>query len=128
MNLPCRVREQLKNGEIVVAGDQWPLLVYADYEYNAEEPWEGLFRSKLLVWVHSLIFFAKLNLTSLLLKAYKHIFTSPSSVEKEAKATRSGNARIHGMTQVTPPSLAYVATQVCSLYIHMNHRVLTEIT
>jgi hypothetical protein len=28
------------------------------------------------------------------------------------KATRSGNARIHGMTRVTTASLAYVATQV----------------
>ncbi|KIM72996.1 hypothetical protein PILCRDRAFT_81461, partial [Piloderma croceum F 1598] len=43
--------------------------------------------------------------------SYKHIFTSPSSVEKEPKATRSGNARIHGMKQVTPASIAYVATQ-----------------
>jgi hypothetical protein len=48
------------------------------------------------------------------IKAYKHIFTSPSSVEKEPKATRSGNARIHGMTKVTPASIAYVATQVSS--------------
>ena len=46
------------------------------------------------------------------MQAYKHIFTSPSSVEKEPKATRSGNARIHGMTKVTLPSLAYVSTQV----------------
>ena len=45
-------------------------------------------------------------------QAYKHIFTSPSSVDKVVKATRSGNARIHGMTQVTSPSIAYVATQV----------------
>jgi hypothetical protein len=28
------------------------------------------------------------------------------------KATRSGNARLHGMTRVTTASLAYVATQV----------------
>src|SRR6201999_14177 len=45
-------------------------------------------------------------------QAYKHIFTSPSSVEKEVKATRSGNARIHGMTRITTASLAYVITQV----------------
>ncbi|KAG6912633.1 hypothetical protein DXG01_013209, partial [Tephrocybe rancida] len=44
--------------------------------------------------------------------AFKHIFTSPSSVEKENKATRSGNARIHGMVSVTRASIAYVATQV----------------
>jgi hypothetical protein len=45
-------------------------------------------------------------------QAYKYIFTSPTSVEKEVKATRSGNARLHGMTRVTTASLAYVATQV----------------
>ncbi|KAG6903528.1 hypothetical protein DXG01_017190, partial [Tephrocybe rancida] len=44
-------------------------------------------------------------------QAFKHIFTSPSSVEKENKATRSGNARIHGMVSVTRASIAYVATQ-----------------
>lgn len=58
-------------------------------------------------------------------KAFKHIFTSPSSVEKEPTATRSGNARIHGMTCVTIPSLAYVATQV-SIKIFLPSRFLTE--
>ena len=47
-------------------------------------------------------------------QTYKHIFTSPSSVDKVMKATRSGNARIHGMTQVTSPSIVYIATQVWS--------------
>ena len=28
------------------------------------------------------------------------------------KATRSGNAQIHGMTTVSPASIAYIATQV----------------
>ncbi|KAF8222693.1 hypothetical protein L208DRAFT_1320908, partial [Tricholoma matsutake] len=42
------------------------------------------------------------------LQVYKHIFTSHSSVEKEVKAMRSGNAHIHGMMQVTTGSLAYV--------------------
>lgn len=45
-------------------------------------------------------------------QAYKHVFTSPSSVEREPKATRSGNARLHGMTSVTIASIAYIATQV----------------
>ena len=53
---------------------------------------------------------------TLLIQAYKHIFTSPSSVEREPKATRSGNARIHGMTCVTLPSIAYVATQVSNFH------------
>ncbi|KAM6493058.1 hypothetical protein JOM56_011192, partial [Amanita muscaria] len=88
------IRAKLSTGEMAVRGDQWPLLVYAKQKFDSEEPWEGLFRSELLVW------------------AYKHIFTSPSSVEKEVKATRSGNACIHGMTRVTSASLAYVATQL----------------
>ncbi|THH09854.1 hypothetical protein EW146_g8559 [Bondarzewia mesenterica] len=64
--------------------------------YDPEEPWKGLFRSQLLI------------------SAFKHVFTSPSSVEKEVKATRSGNARIHGMICVTLASIAYIATQVRS--------------
>ena len=45
-------------------------------------------------------------------KAYKHVFTLPSLVEKEPKAMRSGNTGIHGMTSVTPASIAYITTQV----------------
>ncbi|KAF8313931.1 hypothetical protein F5887DRAFT_895973, partial [Amanita rubescens] len=86
-------RANLISGQLAVKGDQWPLILYAKQEFDPEDPWDGLFRSELLVW------------------AFKHIFTSPSSVEKENKATRSGNARIHGMTRVTTASLAYVATQ-----------------
>jgi hypothetical protein len=47
------------------------------------------------------------------IQAFKHVFTSPSSADDdEPKATKSGNARIHGMTTVTKASLAYIATQV----------------
>ena len=46
-------------------------------------------------------------------QAYKHVFTLPSSVDRDdSKATRSGNAHIHGMASVTIGSLAYIATQV----------------
>ncbi|KAG1888423.1 hypothetical protein F4604DRAFT_1533067, partial [Suillus subluteus] len=44
--------------------------------------------------------------------AYKHVFTSPSSVDKEPKAMRSGNARLHGMSAVAIASIAYIAMQV----------------
>jgi hypothetical protein len=56
-------------------------------------------------------------------QAFKHIFTSPSSVEKEVKATRSGNARIHGMTRVTTASLAYIATQVRLMSRHGSFKL-----
>ncbi|GBE89789.1 hypothetical protein SCP_1701140 [Sparassis crispa] len=87
-------KQLLRDGETVISGDQWPIFLYRNSIYDAEDPWNGLFRSGLLVSV------------------YKHIFTSPSSVEREPKATRAGNARIHGMTKVTPASIGYVATQV----------------
>lgn len=75
--------------------------------------WVGLFRSQVLItvcrqYISSQTGYANSNLN----QAYKFIFTSPSSVDKEVKATRSGNARIHGMTEVTLPSIAYTATQV----------------
>jgi hypothetical protein len=48
-----RTSAKLASGEIIVRGDQWPLLVYAKQRFNPEEPWDGLFRSELLVWVRT---------------------------------------------------------------------------
>jgi hypothetical protein len=109
-----RTSAKLASGEIIVRGDQWPLLVYAKQRFNPEEPWDGLFRSELLVWVRTHFLFTTF------LQAFKHIFTSPSSVEKEVKAMRSGNARIHGMTCVMRASLAYIATQVCLVFKYIT--------
>ena len=46
-----RTRAKLVNGEIQVAGDQWPIFLYANYTYDAEDPWNGLLRSGLLISV-----------------------------------------------------------------------------
>ncbi|KAH6911622.1 hypothetical protein BKA70DRAFT_1099039, partial [Coprinopsis sp. MPI-PUGE-AT-0042] len=89
-----QTKEGLRAGTIIVSGDQWPVFLYKDHVFNQQDIWDGVFRS------------------SLLISAFKHIFTSPSSVDREPRATRSGNAHIHGMKKVTIPSLAYVATQV----------------
>ncbi|TEB12107.1 hypothetical protein FA13DRAFT_1721977, partial [Coprinellus micaceus] len=88
------IRKQLRNKELTISGSHWPIFVYKNETYDPEAPWKGLFRNELLV------------------KGFKHIFTSPSSVDDEPKATRSGNARIHGMTQISPAALAYTFTQV----------------
>ncbi|KAF8200969.1 hypothetical protein BJ912DRAFT_843657 [Pholiota molesta] len=88
-----KIKQKLRTGELTVSGDQWPIFLYKSYEYDDSDPWQGLLQSMILV------------------KTFRHIFTSPSSVDKEAKATRSGNARIHGMTRVTHASIAYAATQ-----------------
>jgi hypothetical protein len=95
---------------MMVSGDQWPIFLYHGYVYDTEDPWHGLFRSALLVSVSC--FLALRSEAHVTWQAYKHVFTSPSSVDQEPKSTRSGNARIHGMTSVTLPSIAYVATQV----------------
>jgi hypothetical protein len=108
---------KLASGEIAVAGDQWPLLVYANQQYDPDDPWSGLFRSQLLVYVCVIPAVIGSHCQLCTSKAFKHIFTSPSSVEKEVKATRSGNARIHGMTTVTTASIAYVSTQVHALSV-----------
>ncbi|KAI5992631.1 hypothetical protein EDC04DRAFT_2872768 [Pisolithus marmoratus] len=91
----AETKAKLHSGQLQVAGDQWPLFLYADYSYNVDDPWNGLLHSGLLV------------------SAYRHVFTLPSSVDQEPKATRSGNACIHGMQMVTKALVAYVATQTC---------------
>ncbi|KAG2743180.1 hypothetical protein P692DRAFT_20878814 [Suillus brevipes Sb2] len=90
----AETKQSLKSGETAVRGDQWPMFLYAGYVYDPDAPWQGLLRSDILIC------------------GFKHVFTSPSSVEKEPKATRSGNAYLHGMKSVTKGSLAYIATQV----------------
>ncbi|TEB26762.1 hypothetical protein FA13DRAFT_1635613, partial [Coprinellus micaceus] len=95
------IRQQLRDKVITISGSHWPIFVYQNEKYDPEQPWKGLFRGRLLVLASTSPSYG-----------FKHIFTSPSSVDDDPKATRSGNAHIHGMTQVTRASLAYVATQV----------------
>jgi hypothetical protein len=44
-----RVRERLRAGEIVVAGDQWPVFLFLHHKYDPEDPWRGLLRGPLLL-------------------------------------------------------------------------------
>ncbi|KAI0081504.1 hypothetical protein K474DRAFT_1587781 [Panus rudis PR-1116 ss-1] len=90
----------LLDGRPVVPAD-WPAFLY-DGPYNHAAPWVGMLRGKLLV------------------TAFKHIFLSPTSAvlddseldSGDGKGTKSGNAARHGMTAVTPASIAYTAAQV----------------
>ena len=99
-------------------GTSGQFFLYAGYVYDHEDPWNGLLRSGLLV---SVSYFLRLHdfksHMAFFVQAFKHVFTSPSSVDKEPKATRSGNARIHGMTRITRASIAYIATQVCTIVV-----------
>ena len=105
-------RTKLENGELQVAGDQWPVFLYTDYTYDPKDPWNGLLHSGLLISVSFINSRCLVSHQFYQSKAFKHVFTSLSSVDQEPKATRSGNAQIHGMCSTTKASLAYVATQV----------------
>lgn len=50
----ARVKSQLRAGEIIIAGDQWPIFLYAGYKFDPEEPWKGLLRSAILISVSAL--------------------------------------------------------------------------
>ncbi|KAG2142776.1 uncharacterized protein EDB93DRAFT_1088748 [Suillus bovinus] len=89
-----QTKDNLQSSELLVCGDQWPVFLYAHHTYDTEDLWCGLLRSRLLVC------------------AYKHVFMSPSSVDREPKATQSRNACLHGMNSATVASIAYIATQV----------------
>ncbi|KAG1861313.1 hypothetical protein F4604DRAFT_1882483 [Suillus subluteus] len=91
--LNAETKRSLKSGEIAVCGDQWPIFLYAGSVYDAEDPWKGLLRSEML-------------------SGFKHVIMSPSLVDKEPKAMRSGNAYLHGMKSMTKGSLAYIAMQI----------------
>ncbi|KAG2353691.1 hypothetical protein BDR07DRAFT_1246130, partial [Suillus spraguei] len=64
------------------------------YNYDPEDPWKGLLRSEILIF------------------GFKHVFMSPSLVDREPKATCSSKAYLHGMKSVTKGSLAYIGTNV----------------
>lgn len=49
-----RTKQNLKSGEIEVRGDQWPMFLYAKYAYDPEDPWQGLLRSDILIFVRTL--------------------------------------------------------------------------
>ncbi|KAF9232087.1 hypothetical protein BU15DRAFT_28044, partial [Melanogaster broomeanus] len=36
---------KLVNGQIQVARDQWPVMLYTNYTYDPEDPWNGLLHS-----------------------------------------------------------------------------------
>ncbi|KAH6886624.1 hypothetical protein BKA70DRAFT_1377253 [Coprinopsis sp. MPI-PUGE-AT-0042] len=81
------IREKLRAGQITPTGDQWSLFLFQNHKYDPQDPWNGLLRGPLLV------------------KGFKYVFTSPSSVERTSdhRATRCSNSKIHGMSSVTIP-------------------------
>ncbi|KAF8890441.1 hypothetical protein BD779DRAFT_1438543, partial [Infundibulicybe gibba] len=112
------VREFIRGGrpDHLVTGHSYPLFLYYKFTVNLERFDEGLFKNTLLV------------------KTWKHIFTSPTSAnqydgdsdsddhgndsstggrkKKKARSTRQHVASLIGLTQVNGRSIAYAAVQL----------------
>ncbi len=50
-----RIKLKLRKGEYTVSGDQWPIMLYASYKYDEQNPWKGLLQSTILVEVSCII-------------------------------------------------------------------------
>ena len=48
---PISIKAKLRAGDLTVPGDHWPIFLYAGDAYDAEDPWKGLLRSRLLISV-----------------------------------------------------------------------------
>ncbi|THV02956.1 hypothetical protein K435DRAFT_652321, partial [Dendrothele bispora CBS 962.96] len=82
-------------GGIPLESDSLCAFVYSINNYDQDKMWSGLLRGPLLLF------------------AYRAIFTSPSSALGDKSApTKSGNAKIHGVSDVSIESIAYIAAQV----------------
>lgn len=46
-----RIRRDLASGQLTPSGDLWPRFLYKGYIYDPKDPWDGLFRSALLLKV-----------------------------------------------------------------------------
>ncbi|KIM70500.1 hypothetical protein SCLCIDRAFT_101205, partial [Scleroderma citrinum Foug A] len=105
--------------DYLITADSWPHFVYKDKMYDPKDPVKGLFKNVMLV------------------KAFKHIFTSPSSADSEntfdnadhedltstepsskcrkgpsEKRSQAHVAALIGMKCVSPHAIAYTAVQL----------------
>ncbi|KAG1880793.1 hypothetical protein F4604DRAFT_1922421 [Suillus subluteus] len=87
-----RTKEKIRDRDpdFLVTAYSWPVFLYLDYTFDSSNIEKGLFHS------------------ALLLKAFKHIFTSPSSV-KEIEGDGNGADAIMAFT---PQSITYTACQL----------------
>ncbi|KAG1732747.1 hypothetical protein EDB19DRAFT_1831234 [Suillus lakei] len=125
-------KEKIRDRDLdfLVTAYSWPAFLYKDYSFDSANIGKGLFCSTLLLKIHCAIL--RVLLISFL-KAFKHVFTSPSSAKEidgnvngadvitahqchqsseNDAANRSHVANIIGMKMVTPCTIAYAACQL----------------
>jgi hypothetical protein len=45
------VQQNLRSGAWVVTGENWPIFIYEDYKYDANDPVKGFLRSEIMLAV-----------------------------------------------------------------------------
>ncbi|KAJ3537819.1 hypothetical protein NM688_g6618 [Phlebia brevispora] len=95
---PKRFMEMVKNGKLVITADAFPTFMYDEQEeFDEKNIQKGFCRSQFM------------------LKTYRSRFTGPRSSDKETPGlVHSGKksiAEVNNMHEVTPKSVAYIATQ-----------------
>ena len=111
----CRTLEKLRDGRIVVTGQDFPAFLFPPGSYKEEDILCGMTRGPLLLAVRPpSLDFAVLTLT----QTWWHIFQGPKSALKQTHggaAAKAGQAKLHDMKYVTAPSIAYAAIHVSRL-------------
>lgn len=119
----CSVRANLRNGVpgFKITSNYLLRCLYSKEDIDPDSPEDGLLRGPLLLRV---CFYRRIHMVYIkldLLQIYRYIFTSPSSASDE-NLTSEPTARRRDVAttlrldgQVTGRSIAYAATQVCSV-------------
>jgi len=118
----------MQEGRVKIGTGEWPAYLYDENQvYDPEEKDKGLLRGYLLVRVRS---YFSLFLISDLLQVYRHIFTGPATafIGSGRKGTKASKSKLHGLSSVTPRTIAYAAVQVSSNIIHRQRPQLPSFT
>jgi len=93
---PKKFCDDVGAGRITITAADWPAFLYDNEanSYSADEIDKGLLRGHFL------------------LRVYRHIFRGPAcALDPFSSKGKGGNAKLHGLTQATPRTIAYAAVQ-----------------
>jgi hypothetical protein len=105
---------KVNDGSLRIRASEWPFfLYYLKTRYDPDDEEKGLLRGYILLRVCPSPSFNVYRLTLVTRKAYRHIFTGPSSAFNGSCDTmKASKAEIHNLTRVTGRTIAYAAVQV----------------
>jgi len=105
--------EKLRDGCIAVTGQDFPVFLFPPGSYNEEDILCGSTHRPLLLSVcSSSLHFVMLTSA----QTWRHIFQGPKLALKQTHggpAAKAGQAKLHKMEKVTPPSITYAALHIC---------------